>query len=127
MRRRPPRSTRSDTLLPYSTLFRPHNSEQIGARATAAGDRRRQRVGARIPAVFDTLGADRACLAVHAFERERAGAVTAEVGGEGAHEHALVAQASAAVAKVGVEIARARAGIAAAQPVVIDRRDRTVG
>src|SRR3546814_2653579 len=78
MRRRPPRSTRSDTLLPYSTLFRPHNSEQIGARATAAGDRRRQRVGARIPAVFDTLGADRACLAVHAFERERAGARSEE-------------------------------------------------
>src|SRR3546814_2293364 len=47
MIRRPPRSTRTDTLFPYTTLFR----SAVGAgraRARSAGDRRRGRLPRRI-------------------------------------------------------------------------------
>src|SRR3546814_2482173 len=30
MRRRPPRSTRTDTLFPYTTLFRSHRGDRVG-------------------------------------------------------------------------------------------------
>src|SRR3546814_3358317 len=51
MIRRPPRSTRTDTLFPYTTLFRSHqvrirnqaDAGRRGAVAVVAGDRKRQR------------------------------------------------------------------------------------
>src|SRR3546814_2419995 len=43
MIRRPPRSTRTDTLFPYTTLFR---SQPRGGEAVAAGQRRARRSGA---------------------------------------------------------------------------------
>src|SRR3546814_5642566 len=44
MIRRPPRSTRTDTLFPYTTLFR---SRHAGAEAVVSGAARRSRTGAR--------------------------------------------------------------------------------
>src|SRR3546814_1419029 len=51
MIRRPPRATRTDTLLPYTTLFRSHPPEarqrppaDIGASHEASGDRRQARL-----------------------------------------------------------------------------------
>src|SRR3546814_1752681 len=48
MRRRPPRSTRTDTLLPYTTLFRSRGS---GGKRTmsASGRDRRQPLGSVLP------------------------------------------------------------------------------
>src|SRR3546814_12356881 len=37
MRRRPPRSTRTDTLFPYTTLFRAGHNVRIGAHTAMAG------------------------------------------------------------------------------------------
>src|SRR3546814_9479206 len=39
MIRRPPRSTRTDTLFPYTTLFRSDDREQVGDGDHVAGDR----------------------------------------------------------------------------------------
>src|SRR3546814_5632695 len=39
MIRRPPRSTRTDTLFPYTTLFRSEDTEQLRAEIKAAGGR----------------------------------------------------------------------------------------
>src|SRR3546814_4523659 len=39
MIRRPPRSTRTDTLFPYTTLFRSEDTEQLRAEIRAAGGR----------------------------------------------------------------------------------------
>src|SRR3546814_197933 len=39
MIRRPPRSTRTDTLFPYTTLFRSARAEAVGRRETARRDR----------------------------------------------------------------------------------------
>src|SRR3546814_17187469 len=39
MIRRPPRSTRTDTLFPYTTLFRSHCAEHRGSTAVLAGRR----------------------------------------------------------------------------------------
>src|SRR3546814_7200098 len=54
MIRRPPRSTRTDTLFPYTTLFR-------SARGEAGDERRGRAFGDRMPAfavvVFDAAGA----------------------------------------------------------------------
>src|SRR3546814_5992957 len=50
MTRRPPRSTRTDTLFPYTTLFRSHVAEQSQAqaeRAHALFDQAQQHVGRR--------------------------------------------------------------------------------
>src|SRR3546814_8532439 len=41
MRRRPPRSTRTDTLFPYTTLFRSHRRTCRSAGGNRCGDRRR--------------------------------------------------------------------------------------
>src|SRR3546814_14348024 len=38
MRRRPPRSTRTDTLFPYTTLFRSHADQRAQRRAQLVGD-----------------------------------------------------------------------------------------
>src|SRR3546814_12926170 len=40
MRRRPPRSTRTDTLFPYTTLFRSHCAKGASIREHAHGERR---------------------------------------------------------------------------------------
>src|SRR3546814_20407040 len=45
MTRRPPRSTRTDTLFPYTTLFRSHR-RRSGDRGARARDRRRDDAGA---------------------------------------------------------------------------------
>src|SRR3546814_20742349 len=37
MIRRPPRSTRTDTLFPYTTLFRSHGSRQVGPHTIGGG------------------------------------------------------------------------------------------
>src|SRR3546814_3869492 len=50
MLRRPPRSTRTATLLPYTTLFR---SEGAGDGAEADPDKRAQPSGQRLAAIFD--------------------------------------------------------------------------
>src|SRR3546814_1234302 len=39
MIRRPPRSTRTDTLFPYPTLFRSAGARRVGSRLAEAGDR----------------------------------------------------------------------------------------
>src|SRR3546814_8331964 len=49
MRRRPPRSTRTDTLFPYTTLFRSAADPSLHARGPA--DRRRNRSRFRVRAV----------------------------------------------------------------------------
>src|SRR3546814_17744464 len=41
MRRRPPRSTRTDTLFPYTTLFRSRDTRRGRAGVDLGGDRRR--------------------------------------------------------------------------------------
>src|SRR3546814_13085004 len=41
MIRRPPRSTRTDTLLPYTTLFRSDDGQQPGVQLVEAGDQLR--------------------------------------------------------------------------------------
>src|SRR3546814_11062963 len=46
MRRRPPRSTRTDTLFPYTTLFRSLRAPYAGRPADEGGDRRPMRAGA---------------------------------------------------------------------------------
>src|SRR3546814_4635366 len=43
MIRRPPRSTRTDTLFPYTTLFR--STQHRGTRVSEAGDGRRRHAG----------------------------------------------------------------------------------
>src|SRR3546814_2377842 len=43
MIRRPPRSTRTDTLFPYTTLFRSHRRRQPGADPGRDGDRQENR------------------------------------------------------------------------------------
>src|SRR3546814_9944984 len=40
MIRRPPRSTRTDTLFPYTTLFRSHGGADLAARSGAIGAKR---------------------------------------------------------------------------------------
>src|SRR3546814_7903805 len=47
MIRRPPRSTRTDTLFPYTTLFRSHRSEGKPPRASGGRRRRRKRGASR--------------------------------------------------------------------------------
>src|SRR3546814_6321685 len=44
MIRRPPRSTRTDTLFPYTTLFRSDRASRVDAVATAGADNRRHNV-----------------------------------------------------------------------------------
>src|SRR3546814_9320303 len=48
MIRRPPRSTRTDTLFPYTTLFRSHRDLFAGARLQPAGRRPARSVVARL-------------------------------------------------------------------------------
>src|SRR3546814_20803737 len=45
MIRRPPRSTRTDTLFPYTTLFRSHCLKETGSRITASQNRRARQAG----------------------------------------------------------------------------------
>src|SRR3546814_8095140 len=62
MIRRPPRSTRTDTLFPYTTLFR---SYQLGLTRLAVDIR----VGTRVPAFSSSLG--RAILSQYDEDRQR--------------------------------------------------------
>src|SRR3546814_15803899 len=59
MRRRPPRSTRTDTPFPYTTLFRSGNAAcrppQRGARRLARAHRRRRPPDQAVPAGFQPL------------------------------------------------------------------------
>src|SRR3546814_2722648 len=50
MIRRPPRSTRTDTLFPYTTLFRSGRAARCGAVAAPGSPRRRRRCCRRRPA-----------------------------------------------------------------------------
>src|SRR3546814_3890158 len=50
MRRRPPRSTRTDTLFPYTTLFRSCGSSRPGACRTGCSRRRRSPAPRRVAA-----------------------------------------------------------------------------
>src|SRR3546814_19778496 len=49
MVRPPPRSTRTDPLLPYTTLFRPLTSHRVAVPSHHFGARRQQRPHARLP------------------------------------------------------------------------------
>src|SRR3546814_2984820 len=60
MMRRPPRSTRTDTLFPYTTLFR---SRLRGERAGDWGDRREHARRCRSAVPAHLLGTDHACCA----------------------------------------------------------------
>src|SRR3546814_1928063 len=51
MLRRPPRSTRTDTLCPYTTLFRSH-AEQAGGNGDEGADRRHHAAEADEPALI---------------------------------------------------------------------------
>src|SRR3546814_13742702 len=55
MRRRPPRSTRTDTLFPYTTLFRSGAGEGTGRRPVSLGERVRVKHPAG-PSVCEKLG-----------------------------------------------------------------------
>src|SRR3546814_20963124 len=74
MRRRPPRATRTDTLVPYTTLFRSTDTEVIahlihdlvrdGSDLTTAVQRAVRRLkGAYAIVVFDAQRPDRLCVA----------------------------------------------------------------
>src|SRR3546814_16662975 len=56
MIRRPPRSTRTDTLFPYTTLFRSahRRAAGIGARRKRAARRHRQQIATTIASLVDT-------------------------------------------------------------------------
>src|SRR3546814_2010249 len=81
MQRRPPRSTRTDTLFPYTTLFRsagaPCRTERLGARADLSPDRTRPRgirAGRRphlsgLRAARPRLVRSLVCRALHADKR----------------------------------------------------------
>src|SRR3546814_9781677 len=58
MRRRPPRSTRTDTLFPYTTLFRSHPDALSRAVKTVKNDKRYTRLAHRIRAEFANLDSD---------------------------------------------------------------------
>src|SRR3546814_19233269 len=68
MIRRPPRSTRTDTLFPYTTLFRSDDADAIAARLREAG------IDAEVRPFFDDMGAR--LRAAH-LVITRAGATTA--------------------------------------------------
>src|SRR3546814_7832111 len=74
MIRRPPRSTRTDTLLPYTTLFRARRLSGHHGRAADA-DRDHRRAAERGPRRDDRRGADAgaAARAPRAGRRERGG------------------------------------------------------
>src|SRR3546814_4407769 len=81
MIRRPPRSTRTDTLFPYTTLFRSRSQEVRAARAAAdAADRRPCAVEQQLPVRQRGLGELRDHgLDVLRADRARAGLPAAQV------------------------------------------------
>src|SRR3546814_18845378 len=73
MIRRPPRSTRTDTLFPYTTLFR---SSTPGVLAIGGVS-----VGGLLPSVRDVHGRQRAAVAIYFARVETMGAVKLEENG----------------------------------------------
>src|SRR3546814_5282845 len=73
MRRRPPRSTRTDTLFPYTTLFRSpaHRQRDRDARDIAEADGARQRRRQRAPLADVALRLARMRLRPEDAERDR--------------------------------------------------------
>src|SRR3546814_5522868 len=72
MIRRPPRSTRTDTLFPYTTLFRSHRQAVDDLARVATPDRREQDhvvLRAQVGIVGDVLGADVGVRHVHRVQR----------------------------------------------------------
>src|SRR3546814_13703202 len=83
MIRRPPRSTRTDTLFPYTTLFRSRRRK----RGDGQGDQQQRKAAAHGSVAFHAAGADRRALAGggRRFLGDRAGRVGPageHVGGE---------------------------------------------
>src|SRR3546814_2755066 len=88
MKRRPPRSTRTDTLFPYTTLFRSgaEGSKALQALGVAATDahgqiRPTEQVLLDLAEKFADMpdGADKAALAIKLFGRERSEEHTSEL------------------------------------------------
>src|SRR3546814_3169884 len=83
MIRRPPRSTRTDTLFPYTTLFRSAQQAVVSDARAARGDRRRHRCRLRA-----RPGADQLCDRGEARTRERTtGDRLDHRGGDRSEEH----------------------------------------
>src|SRR3546814_12640500 len=82
MIRRPPRSTRTDTLFPYTTLFR--SARLPAARALVARHQQRERrmlgVGEIAPADLEQTDAVRAAVLVALCRGEQAGEQRREIG-----------------------------------------------
>src|SRR3546814_20921626 len=96
MRRRPPRSNGTDTLLPYTTLFRSHAGR--GQRVTqldrgAVGNRLGDRVLVQVAGVVLRAEGLEAALAVGGLVHGRPG--EADQGGVGQRVHQVVAQVAA--------------------------------
>src|SRR3546814_16995232 len=69
--RRPPRSTRTDTLFPYTTLFRSERVEQdIGGAVVADRDHLRRKIADRSDRAFGLVGVE-AAGKIAAVERDR--------------------------------------------------------
>src|SRR3546814_10295812 len=81
MIRRPPRSTRTDTLLPYTTLFR---SGDAGAARPVPDSRRRGGGAGRRAGACGAGGRDRAVFAIH---RDAGAHQRGDGGGERSEEH----------------------------------------
>src|SRR3546814_16608225 len=82
MRRRPPRSTRTDTLFPYTTLFRSVSPTYFAERLSAAVDIRHFWVGmAKVPvlAIVIALAGCRHGLSVRGDVEDLGGRVTVAV------------------------------------------------
>src|SRR3546814_17466912 len=72
MIRRPPRSTRTDTLFPYTTLFRSTRAVEAAERAFQTRHMRQQRILADLDPVHHDLAGDRGAQAHLALEIGRA-------------------------------------------------------
>src|SRR3546814_16266061 len=79
MIRRPPRSTRTDTLFPYTTLFRSRNAARQSDRPRADGEARRQGDGRSGPRRRDRADRKRRGLE---FGRRSGGLLRVESGGD---------------------------------------------
>src|SRR3546814_11041426 len=84
--RRPPRSTRTDTLFPYTTLFRSHLPD-LGVNAQRRFGDREIHIGADV----EHRDLDRADLGLDPTEQRDHRVFVARVGGEGGRLMALVA------------------------------------
>src|SRR3546814_18307178 len=65
MRRRPPRSTRTDTLFPYTTLFRSAKQRDTALASTADAESARQAADRRLRELQDAAQSEREAMTSH--------------------------------------------------------------